>query len=725
MESIYSRFNIFFTLTLLFFCCNAAFSQVPVTDNTLLKESFSGNSFPANWSETSSTSFNWKVVQGINSIEDQPQASALNLEKSSPKEESNINVWAFTRGMSLKPGIIYTIRFAIQNKAKGQPGVFRLTVNTTQNHSTGTIIAINSIPGDMPWTEMSYSFTVNQERTYFIGFGVTELKSSSNISIDEVHVLVPGIREFYNKQLSDQSVPDLNLLTSWGANRDGSGPQPMNFSDANQRFNVINYTSGGKAKLGKDWDVTGMGSKVILGNGTTPVEMTLADKKSITSGPIDVANNATLIIDAPLLPAFGQLHTNSTVVLGKLAPTDINANVVFANLVIESSKKNKLAKKVTINGKLDLKAGKIELGDFDVEIGYGGAIINGSPDNYIIADGKGRVRHGIKANQEVIIPVGTATAYNPIKIKAASTSQDDIFSVRVIEGIYASYVYDVPVASAPLTINKVNKTWLIDEDVKGGSNITLTLSWTLREALLGFALNECYIEHYEHGTWDSYITSKASLTMAGMMPMYSISRPGIRSFSPFGVGSGSAITPMPVEFISFSAQPTAAGNVNLNWATAQEQDSDYFEVERSTNGKDFELVGKVNAKGSTNQRTDYTFTDNSLLGSISYYRLRQVDLDGTYTYTAVKEVNVKTLLKPTLKVYPNPSNGSDINILVQGAIQSNKAMLMLNDLSGKTILKSELTSERYTLPAHSLKPGTYILSIVGKESLVTQKVVVQ
>ena len=727
MKSLYSRFSFSLSISVLLLACRiSAVAQAPV-DVTHLYQPFSGNNIPAGWQFTNSGSnIKWDVEQGVNSVEGQPTGSAMVLVKTNQSTLTGQNIWAFTNGITLQKDVIYTLRFAQQNKG-GVVGnaTFRLVFNTTQNHTNATTIATGTWNSGTTWKEFNYAFRVSTTGLYHIGFGVTGFVDAANINIDEVRVLELGVKNFYNKQDVDLSVPDLNLLTSWGANTDGSGPQPLNFSNANQIFNIVNHTSGGKAKLGKDWDVTGMGSKVILGNGTTPVEMTLADKKSITSGPIDVANNATLIIDAPVLPTFGTLAPNSTVTLGKYAPTDISANVDFGNLVIDSSKKNKLTKKIKVNGKLDMKAGKLELGDFDVEIGYGGSIINGSPDNYIITNGKGRARHGVRANQEVTIPVGSATTYNPIKIKAAANSVDDIFSVNVINGVYKNYINDVPVLLEPLTLNTVNKTWIINEDVKGGSNITLTLSWALTDALTGFNPNECYVMHYENNVWDSYIAGKAILQTVGLTTLYSISRPNIRSFSPYTTRSGSQITPMPVEFINFTAQPTPAGKVSLNWATAQEQNSDYFEVERSTNGKDFAPVTKVQAKGTTNQRTDYTFTDSKPLSGVSYYRLRQVDLDGTYTYTPTRMVRSGNTQQASISIYPNPAVNTAVNIQLQNIDLDSDAELQLYDLAGNCLLKDRITSDNHTLPASNLKPGVYLAKVSWSKNSLTKKLIIQ
>ncbi len=113
-------------------------------------------------------------------------------------------------------------------------------------------------------------------------------------------------------------------------------------------------------------------------------------------------------------------------------------------------------------------------------------------------------------------------------------------------------------------------------------------------------------------------------------------------------------TPLPIKLLSFSAV-RAGQNVVLNWVTTSETNSSYFEIERSENGRSFYSIGKVNATGNTATTQQYSLTDASisLANKTIYYRLKQVDKDGVFTYS-------KTLAITTEKeashfaVFPNP-----------------------------------------------------------------------
>ncbi|MFN4915460.1 MAG: T9SS type A sorting domain-containing protein [Sphingomonadales bacterium] len=93
-----------------------------------------------------------------------------------------------------------------------------------------------------------------------------------------------------------------------------------------------------------------------------------------------------------------------------------------------------------------------------------------------------------------------------------------------------------------------------------------------------------------------------------------------------------SIAPLPVSLLSFSGR-AADKEVHLNWVTASEQNSSHFEVERSANGKDYTAIGHVKAGGNSFSILNYQFKDVNSINGSSYYRLKQVDVDGKFTYS--------------------------------------------------------------------------------------------
>jgi hypothetical protein len=107
----------------------------------------------------------------------------------------------------------------------------------------------------------------------------------------------------------------------------------------------------------------------------------------------------------------------------------------------------------------------------------------------------------------------------------------------------------------------------------------------------------------------------------------------------------------------FNGKATNAG-AQLTWATATEKNSESFVIEKSVNGKNFEAIGKVKAAGSSNQQLQYNFTDVNATAQTNYYRLRQVDTDGTIAYSSIVTVNTNAKATDfTAVAYPNPFSG--------------------------------------------------------------------
>ncbi len=92
----------------------------------------------------------------------------------------------------------------------------------------------------------------------------------------------------------------------------------------------------------------------------------------------------------------------------------------------------------------------------------------------------------------------------------------------------------------------------------------------------------------------------------------------------------------------------------LTWITSTELNSDYFEIERSTDAKSWINLGIVQAAGNSNAKNNYNFVDSIPESGLNYYRLKMVDLDGTFAYSRIKSVNFPEF--SWAKLYPNPVN---------------------------------------------------------------------
>lgn len=125
---------------------------------------------------------------------------------------------------------------------------------------------------------------------------------------------------------------------------------------------------------------------------------------------------------------------------------------------------------------------------------------------------------------------------------------------------------------------------------------------------------------------------------------------------------------LPVEFLDINATfSQEARTSQITWATAKEWENSHFEVERSIdNINNFEKIGEIEGVGYSDERSDYSFTDVELplIGSMAYYRVKQVDFSGSYAYSKTVGVNIPQVhtSKGTWRAYPNPTNGEQLKI---------------------------------------------------------------
>lgn len=111
---------------------------------------------------------------------------------------------------------------------------------------------------------------------------------------------------------------------------------------------------------------------------------------------------------------------------------------------------------------------------------------------------------------------------------------------------------------------------------------------------------------------------------------------------------------MPVHLVSFQGKWVDGAGNELSWVTSWEKNNDHFEVQSSSTAKSFESIGRITGKGTTNALQTYTFVDAQPLAELTYYRLKQIDLDGSISYSPIIGIR-RGVVESTLVAYPNPT----------------------------------------------------------------------
>ncbi|QJX46608.1 T9SS type A sorting domain-containing protein [Hymenobacter taeanensis] len=182
--------------------------------------------------------------------------------------------------------------------------------------------------------------------------------------------------------------------------------------------------------------------------------------------------------------------------------------------------------------------------------------------------------------------------------------------------------------------------------------------------------------------------------------------------------------PLPVRLVSFTAK-AAGQDAQLAWRTAQELRNDQFVVERSFDGKSFSSVGQVKGQGTTTLATTYQFTDEQVApkaaGQTVYYRLRQVDSDGTTSFSTVKAVAF-TKTEAAINVVPNPASNQahlDLSALREGPYQVT-VLDVMGRLVHQAAAKGGLVHE---LPVGQWPAGVYLIQVKGQAGTKTTRLI--
>ncbi len=181
---------------------------------------------------------------------------------------------------------------------------------------------------------------------------------------------------------------------------------------------------------------------------------------------------------------------------------------------------------------------------------------------------------------------------------------------------------------------------------------------------------------------------------------------------------------LPVELLSFKGFATEKGN-RLEWQTASEQNNDRFAVERSADSRDFIEIGSKKGKGTTDVRHSYTFLDENPPAGENYYRLRQVDYDGNFSYSKIIRLYTKAAGTRIGEFHPNPTAGF-VNLNYQTPTSGEIQMSVFNtagQLVEQRIIRLEAGQNELTFDFSDLAKGTYSVQIGETETTVRQLII--
>jgi hypothetical protein len=182
----------------------------------------------------------------------------------------------------------------------------------------------------------------------------------------------------------------------------------------------------------------------------------------------------------------------------------------------------------------------------------------------------------------------------------------------------------------------------------------------------------------------------------------------------FTLGNTNASIPLPIELIYFNATVQQAG-VKLQWATASELNNDFFTIQRSQDAEDWEDVVEIKGAGNSHERIDYKTTDGLPYTGISYYRLKQTDFDGRFSYSDVRVIENDSPIF-TFKVYPNPITDNKFTLEMSRLSSNAEVPVSIVNMQGAIVHQATYRSDtggnlKTTVEINAVPSGIYIVVI--------------
>lgn len=194
-------------------------------------------------------------------------------------------------------------------------------------------------------------------------------------------------------------------------------------------------------------------------------------------------------------------------------------------------------------------------------------------------------------------------------------------------------------------------------------------------------------------------------------------------------GSGNITGPitLAIELLSFTAKPNL-NTILLNWTTATEENNDFFTIDKTRDGVNFEYVGTVDGAGSSTSVLHYSLVDHFPWEGLTYYRLKQTDFNGLFAFFEMVAVDFNKFGSFSFDVYPNPNSGDNITISMTSQ-SAQEVTVVIHDVLGNEIFTNEVHTEKqnefklYT--ATPLVAGVYMISVYTPETVLTKRLIIK
>ena len=348
---------------------------------------------------------------------------------------------------------------------------------------------------------------------------------------------------------------------------------------------------------------------------------------------------------------------------------------------------------------------------------YGGTFARARPASTNIAVG----------SAHSFFPLGSASEWRPFFAGQSNTTTAGTMTVTHTNSTSTSTVSisDNNPMPAVTIVRRHNSYWTPRTTATGGS-------YTLRAGGTNFGTISSN-NHLQMATSTGTIVG-ARVAGSGSGGDWRVNRSGLttaqlnaNNFHLASTNAGSS--PLPIELVSFSAQ-LKNDIVEINWKTASEMNNDYFTIERAIDIEHFEQILSHDGQGTSKELNHYKVMDSSPLYGRSYYRLKQTDFDGKFTYSDVRMIDYEGPAFATLTAFPNPVNTATFTLKIEGLKEASDVPVQILNLQGQKVFETVVNIRTPGIITMEISrdnfpsSGLYIIK-AGNTLYLTKKIVVE
>lgn len=330
--------------------------------------------------------------------------------------------------------------------------------------------------------------------------------------------------------------------------------------------------------------------------------------------------------------------------------------------------------------------------------------------------------------------VATQTVFVDGTVAFAGTNLSLVYTgVNGTDTVYVHKFTGAPLGTSPITnpggVTNVHPAYWIAYRYGNATSTNTDVLFNLQNGNLnsGVTINDMRLFRRATtatGAWTLANGSASAVSFASQSVTFSQTQALFNTQLMLGANNN----PLPVVLLNFAGTSSRADAV-LRWATASESNNRGFALERSVDGKTYEQIAFIKGIGNSNRTNTYSYADRAIFTTTkaAYYRLKQVDLNGDYTYSDIVIVKASDVKVEQVVVYPNPMK-SDLTVEID-AVKQGTAVITITDLTGKAVkvlnLNVSFGFNKYTIEEMSdLRNGLYFVTITeGSRTLYNAKIV--